>query len=270
MKYNLIYKKSGVKIIKKILSIEAASTIIDFCCVKDGFFIVEETICYLINLNNEIIFEKDFGSNVIRAVCSCNNDIYALTRNNGEIINIITGQDWIRGNEKKKFAKQFENLKDYSGYIYCNNMHMVVSIEELNKCYIFDVNETYRVIGNGRREFSLSSDVLKSGISRPKGIVLFNNNLYISDYGNGCIRSFQNIDDDSTHKLLLGHPTNTNKHIKVNKLFIINKNLYYNSGDTIYQSSINNDNQVIYYKDDKIKNMSISYDGTKIITLVEC
>ena len=267
MKYNFSYKKPGVKSLEHILFLDTPSPIRDFCCVNNGFFIVEDYRSYLINTNREIQFERNIGYNEIRSICSYDNEVYGLTNNSGNIINMITQESWLKAVEKNKFSKYFQNIKEYNGHIQTDNVYMSVSIEDLNRVFILNAEAIYKTIGNGRRDYCLSSNILESGVSLPKGIVLYNDELFISDYGNGCIRSFSSFDYNVTHKVIAGSPTK--KNIKANKMFVINKILYYDSNDVIYQCSIGGGNPTIYYKNDKLRNISINHDRTKIIMMME-
>jgi hypothetical protein len=264
MKYNFVHKKPGIKDPELILQLNTSSPIEDFCCVDNGFFIVEQQKAYLVGLDGRIIKEIKIAENQIQGVCSFNNTIYLLA--DGEVFSPFINKYYLSKSERADFRNLFNNIKNPKAKLHVDNNNIYISVENLNRCFIIKDLKVCYTIGKGDRNYSLSDDILKSSLSIPKGISFYKNELIFSDYGNGCLRGFRSVHHNPSHRIIVGDPKKRN--IKMEKLFIINNILYYNNESTVYLLSMSTTNIVINYQNPKLRNISLSTDN-KIISLIE-
>lgn len=220
MLYKFSSKQIGIKNIKEIAQVELEHPIIDFC-VKDLnniFFVWDKYIGHISNKKVDIFFtgyrkeyenyedipEINFGYfdyEIYLKPSSCyyldlNDSIY-LVENNGKILRRI--------DLKNKYSENIFNKNNIVN-TFLNNLHKkIINIESITSIYVSDgiiywcsniLNRVLKynngnienICGNGRAGFSIFNNPNDCGLCFPIGLNSLNNNLYITDTGNNCIR----------------------------------------------------------------------------------
>ena len=129
------------------------------------------SICY--NKQQDTAFVVENGGDVIRKIEF--NPLYTIT--------LITNKDSIDLYFKNADAALTHTCCDIDSnnviYWGVKNLHRIFKMDGIDICLF---------AGNGKPTFSMATDPRQSSFSRPSGIKVFNNNVYITEQGNHCIR----------------------------------------------------------------------------------
>ena len=275
MKYKLLHKNTGTKPI--IFSeINTELDIFDICFVPDKgyFFTSNQCLGYIDlkgNVNNSFIGKE--GVNYIKhgfkegvtfsdpsAICF-NSPIGQLmvVEKNGKNLRSVNINDSyyclsaMRSMDDEVVDKVFK--KPYQvgkTSIFANGYNVSWTMERLNLVFNCWNRETIKILGSGKGGYSSASHLGCHGISRPSGLLIDKNILYVSDKNNHCIRSFSNCD-----KIIAGHPIKSD--IKPEKLVIVNGRLYFIDRDTVKCVSFSDANSKI----------NSEYDDSRVISITE-
>ncbi len=145
----------------------------------------------------------------------------------------------------------------------CADDHQQVfwTIDRTHKCYKFKQGEVNVILGTGRPNYSISSNVNLSALNNPKGIVVTSNKICIVDAGNHCIRAL------SKNKIDLIEGTPLDKNI-VNSPSCLKytKGLFYylDKSEVKYFSLSGSDRGIIYQGEHLV---AIDVDGRDLLIL---
>jgi hypothetical protein len=136
---------------------------------------------------------------------------------------------------------------------------------DVNRCFKkkHEDNMATSYIGNGKSGFSTSNNLNHCSLSRPCGIICLNDKLYITEYGNNCIREIgshaSTILGDPLNNIL-SHPTQI-KNIGNILLFIDDEGIKY--------VSLVDKNNGLLYKSNNIISIDIINESKKELYLLE-
>lgn len=266
MNFRLIYKKLGVKSIDVFSEFESPSNIKDVYFVKDiGFLCLDE---------NSLMLVTDKGCSQIlsldnpMSICAgLVNSVYVLYNGGIKNINYVDNyysRDILGNTEYSEIFGRLSKTKidgmsmdSYEGVI-------VVCVPSINKFYKIRKNTIEEEYGTGVPEYSIANRPSRCSLYNPQGILVYDSDTtFVSDTGNGCIRSF-----GKTHRIITGNPLVPT--IKPTKLLIDRKKdiLYYLSKNYLRSVFVNGDREALLYESDHMISMALGCDN-KIYALEE-
>lgn len=135
-----------------------------------------------------------------------------------------------------------------------------------NIILILKCNGSIRVIGSGKEGYSISNNDDKYAFNGTSGIAINNNNIYVSDMNNHCIRRFgiENQNHIGNH-IVAGHPLKSE--ISPKKLLVINDNLLFISNNAVKSYISGNKSYNDIYVSDNI--ISITNGPQNRLTILE-
>jgi len=138
-------------------------------------------------------------------------------------------------------------------------------VKELNRCFRFDVDGSNlsSFIGNGRSGFSVSTKLKDNIMNHPSGIVCVENEIYISDTENHCIRKKKN----NFLEVASGSPNSENGVWNNPSKICFDNNLFYIRDKTKIKCWQENKDVIDVYESDKM--VSFDVDRKKTIIVLE-
>jgi len=258
MKFRLIHKKTGVKSIDTFSEFEH-SNIKDLCFANDKF------LCLSDNSLLEITSDgcKDLLSidNPISICSGSANCVYVVYNGGVKSFNCLNNYaiDIMGAKECKPIFTSLSKMGLHDICIHYFKNITGLSVSPIHKFYKIRKTAIDKIFGNGMPEYSVASDLRYSSLCNPQGIIVYDENtIFVSDTGNGCIRSF-----GKKHRIITGNPIGSS--IIPKKLLLDRKRnvLYYLSKNYLRSVLIDGSNDVLLYesKDANIKSMALKDDG---------
>lgn len=265
MNYRLIHKKLGVKSLDVFSEFEYPHHIKDICFVKDvGFFYIGNQSLFL---NKDKQCQEIMTLDNPMSICSENFNIYVSYNKGIKSINCSDNYysiDVLSSIEYKKIFGGLEKIGIKDVYIDVYNGIIGIALTHLHKIYRYQRGSVDMIFGTGVPEYSISSKINNCSISSPQGILVYDNDtLFVSDTGNGCIRSFGEI-----HRMITGHPMSNV--LNPTKLLLNRRRncLCYLSKNYLRSVNVDGTNDVLLYEGNKIKSIAQTHDE-KIYMLEE-
>lgn len=259
MKFRLIYKKLGVKSTDIFSEFEYSSDIRDICFVKDIGF-----LCLSANSLVSVTSEK--CSNVLtidNPMSICHgplNNVYILYSGGIKSVNCsdnYRGSDILSLSQYNIIFRPLSKAGIHNMSIDSYENVIGISIPYINKVHKIRKLSIEKTFGTGIPEFGLASNLSYSSFCNPQGVLVYDSNtIFISDTGNGCIRSF-----NENHRIIVGNPLFPS--IAPTKLLLDRKKdiLYYLSKNYLKSISVGGGKDALLYESDKIISMALTDDG---------
>lgn len=258
MKFRLIHKKLGVKSFKIFSEFEYPD-IRDVCFVKDvGFLCLGENS--LIEVTESGFKEVLTIDNPLSICLGSINCFYVMYNGGIKRINYTKGyySTDVMG------LKECEDIFKYRSKIGLNNI-CIHKFEDIIGIAVPDINKFYKVrkssiekeFGNFIAEYSVANHLEYSSLSHPRGIFVYDvDTIFVSDTGNGCIRSF-----GEEHRIIVGNPASPQ--ISPTKILLDREReiLYYLSKNYLRSVKVDGSKDILLYEGENVKSMALTDDG---------
>jgi hypothetical protein len=266
MKYRIIHKKTGVKSFDIYSEFEHNTDIKDICFIKDIGF-----LC--LGLSSIIVITPQLCREVVKidnpmSICKGNEQNIYVAYNNGiksiDYLDRYVSTDILGSSECYEIFGRLHKIGTKDIYIDQNGGKIGIAIRQINKAFVYNRNSIEKTYGNGMSEYSVSNKINNCSFSNPSGIIMYNSDtIFISDYGNGCIRSF-----GKNHRVIVGDPIN--KFLSPSKLAINKKrnSLYYLNLNCLRNVNVDGSRDVILYEGSNVKSFALT-DEDKAFVLEE-
>lgn len=136
---------------------------------------------------------------------------------------------------------------------------------DVNRCFKKEYNSNMAVnyIGDGRSSFSTSNNLSNCSLSKPCGILCFNNRIYIAESGNNCIREV-----DEYASVVIGGPLN-NSLSNPTQIKNIGSILVFMDNEGIKYYSLNHKNNGLLHKSNKVISIDLVNESKKELYVLE-
>jgi len=287
--FKLLQKIIGVKQLSVIAKVDIKE-ISDICYSdKFGFFFISNQCLGLINKSGKLEYpilgnEGEAGDNIGEEEFSLLNnptsiifrestgEIFIIEKYGKTIRTINTREDY---SSKRYLSDASQKTIDKIFVRECIEGKTAVGLDAhtiswtnslLNTVFILKHNGDIRVIGGEKEGYSISSSDEKYMFNRPSGIAISNNNIYISDMNNHCVRRFGiNNQKNIANHIVAGHPLKLD--ISPKKLLVINDNLLFISNNSVKSYISGNKTYNDIYISDNI--VSITNGPQNRLTILE-
>jgi len=176
---------------------------IDFCCKNDEIYFIHENGLGKISdgvVNSEWhdeLFYREVPnfSSLTSITYDLKQDCLYLVSNGGSQIvkvslDLLEYEEIISKDSARNFRKKYLSEKDSETYIHSNGHVIVWSVTNSHRCFIMDKDFAKPLIGCGKGGFSISQ-LDKSRICYPKGILVTSNFICFNDSGNNKLRGIK-------------------------------------------------------------------------------
>jgi len=287
--FKLLQKIIGVKQLSVIAKINVKE--INDICYSDkfGFFFTSNQCLGLLNKSGKLEYpilgnEGEAGDKIGLADFTLLNnptslifkdnseEIFTLERY-GRTIRVISARDnynnrrCISDSSQKTINKILvREYSDGNTSIGLDKNTIACTNSSSNIILILKCNGDVRAIGSGKEGYSISNSDDKYAFNGTSGIAINNNNIYVSDMNNHCIRRFgiENQNHIVNH-IVAGHPLKSD--IFPKKLLVINDNLLFISNNAVKSYISGNKSYNDIYVSDNI--ISITNGPQNRLTILE-
>ena len=287
--FKLLQKIIGVKQLSVIAKVDIKE-ISDICYSdKFGFFFISNQCLGLINKSGKLEYpilgnEGEAGDNIGEEEFSLLNnptsiifrestgEIFIIEKYGKTIRTINTREDY---SSKRYLSDASQKTIDKIFVRECIEGKTAIGLDAhtiswtnslLNMVFILKYNGDIRIIGGEKEGYSISNSDEKYMFNRPSGIAISNNNIYISDMNNHCVRRFGiNNQKNIANHIVAGHPLKLD--ISPKKLLVINDNLLFISNNSVKSYISGNKTYNDIYISDNI--VSITNGPQNRLTILE-